>query len=93
MTNLETGREVWIGDGKGEKGLRPLLEALGRKVRRRIRSVVSDLRYRAVLADLLSGRLDTRPLLHRQWMNEGLNALRRRIFSAAPLTLSAPQLK
>lgn len=85
VTNLETGCVVWIGDGKGEKGLRPLLEALGRKGRRRIRGVVSDLGYRAALADLLSRAVWVLDRFHIvQWMNEGLNALRRRIFSAAP---------
>ena len=29
MTNLKTGRVVWIGDGKGRRGLLPLLRALG----------------------------------------------------------------
>ena len=33
VTNLETGRVVWIGDGKGRKGLLPFLRALGPKGR------------------------------------------------------------
>ena len=43
VTNLKTGRVVWIGDGKGRKGLLPFLRALGPKGRRKIRGVVSDL--------------------------------------------------
>ena len=38
VTNLATGRVVWIGDGKG---LLPFLRALGPKGRRKLRGVVS----------------------------------------------------
>jgi transposase len=31
VTDMLSGKVVWIGDGKGEKGLRPFLEALGPK--------------------------------------------------------------
>jgi transposase len=44
-----SGRVVWIGDGKGEKGLLPFLEALGSKGCRRLRGVVSDLGYKGVI--------------------------------------------
>ena len=37
VTNLLSGRVVWIGDGKGEKGFSAFLEALGERGRRRIR--------------------------------------------------------
>src|SRR2546426_1262906 len=38
-------RVVFIGDGKGEKGLKPFWEALGPRGRRRIRGTTSDLGY------------------------------------------------
>ena len=53
VTDLESGRVVWIGDGKGRKGLLPFLRALGAKGRRKIRGVVSDLGYQSIIASRL----------------------------------------
>ena len=53
VTDLASGRVVWIGDGKGRKGLLPFLRALGPKGRRKIRGVVSDLGYQSILASRL----------------------------------------
>ena len=38
VTNLESGRVVWIGDGKGRRGLLPFLRALGARGRRKLRA-------------------------------------------------------
>jgi transposase len=85
VTNLKSGKVVWIGDGKGEKGLLPFLEALGDKGRRRIQGAVSDLGYQAVLAEQLPAAVHVLDRFHIiQWMNEALNQLRRRLFSGAP---------
>jgi transposase len=85
VTNLRTGKVVWIGDGKGEKGLLPFLELLGPRGRRRIRGAVSDLGYQAVLATYLPKAVHVLDRFHIvQWMNEALNQLRRRLFSGAP---------
>lgn len=85
VTNLETGCVVWIGDGKGQKGLAPFFQELGRKARRRIRGAVSDLGYREALANNVPDAVWILDRFHIvQWLNEGLNALRRRIFSGAP---------
>jgi transposase len=85
VTDLESGHVVWIGDGKGEKGFLPFIEALGPKGQRRIRGVVSDLGYKSVVETHLPRAI---PILDRfhivQWMNEALNQLRRRLFSGAP---------
>jgi transposase len=85
VTDLESGHVVWIGDGKGEKGFLPFVEALGPKGQRRIRGVVSDLGYKSVVETHLPRAI---PILDRfhivQWMNEALNQLRRRLFSGAP---------
>jgi transposase len=85
VTNLLSGRVVWIGDGKGEKEFLPFLEALGERGRRRIRGAVSDLGYQAVLAAQLPHAVHVLDRFHIvQWVNEALNQLRRRLFSGAP---------
>lgn len=85
VTNLKSGRVVWIGDGKGRKGLLPFLRALGRKGRRKLRGVVSDLGYRSIIADQLPHAVHVLDRFHIvQWVNEALNQIRRRLFSGAP---------
>jgi transposase len=85
VTNLKTGRVVWIGDGKGEKGLLPFLELIGGRGRKRIRGAVSDLGYQAVLTRHLPHAAHVLDRFHIvQWVNEALNQLRRRLFSGAP---------
>jgi transposase len=85
VTDLERGRVVWIGDGKGEKGVQPFLAALGRRAKRRIQGAVSDLAYRPVLTRELPHAVHVLDRFHIvQWMNEALNHLRRRLFSGAP---------
>jgi transposase len=85
VTDLESGQVVWIGDGKGERGFLPFLEALGPRGRRRIRGVVSDLGYKRVIETHLPKAITILDRFHIvQWMNEALNQLRRRLFSAAP---------
>ena len=89
-----SGQVVWIGDGKGEKGMRPFLEALGPKGRRRIQGVVSDLGYHTVITTWLPKAVHILDRFHIvQWMNEALNQLRRRIFSAAPIDEMGRTLK
>lgn len=85
VTNLETGRVVWIGDGKGRKGLLPFLRVLGPKRRRKLRGVVSDLGYLRIIVARLPRAVHILDRFHIvQWLNEALNQLRRRLFSAAP---------
>jgi len=85
VTDLEKGQVVWIGDGKGEQGLLPFLAALGPRGRRRIRGVVSDLGYKNVVENRLPHAVTILDRFHIvQWMNDALNQLRRRLFSAAP---------
>ena len=45
VTNLESGCVVWIGDGKGRKGLLPFLRALRAKGRRKLRVCRGSSRY------------------------------------------------
>jgi transposase len=85
VTNLETGKVVWIGDGKGEKGALPFFQALGKKGCRRIRGAVSDLGYQGAVAAHLPKAVHILDRFHIvQWMNEALNQIRRRLFSGAP---------
>jgi transposase len=85
VTDLVSGRVVWIGDGKGEKGLRPFLQLLGKKGCRRIRGVISDLGYQEAIATHFPRAAHILDRFHIvQWMNEALNQLRRRLFGAAP---------
>ncbi len=85
VTDLESGQVVWIGDGKGKKGLLPFLRALGAKGRRKIRGVVSDLGYQSIIASRLGHAVHVLDRFHIvQWVNEALTGLRRRLFSGAP---------
>jgi transposase len=85
VTDLESGRVVWIGNHKGRRGLLPFLRALGPKGRRNIRGVVSDLGYQAIVTSRLPRAAHVLDRFHIvQWVNEALNRLRRRLFSGAP---------
>lgn len=87
VTNLESGRVVWIGDGKGRPGLEPFFQALGRKRCRKIRGVVSDLGsgYQTVIAEYLPKVRHALDRFHIvQWLNEALNQIRRRVFGGRP---------
>lgn len=85
VTDLDSGRVVWINEGKGEPAFQPFLEALGPRGRRRIRGVVCDLGYKGAVETHLPKAI---PILDRfhivHWMNDALNRLRRRLFSQAP---------
>ena len=94
VTNRETGRVIWIGEGKGRKGLLSFLRALGPKRRRKIRGVVSDLGYPRIIAKRLRSAVHILDRFHIvQWLNEALNQLRRRLFSAAPRDPVGRQMK
>jgi transposase len=85
VTDLESGRVVWIGNGKGRPGLLPFLRALGAKGRRKIRGVVSDLGYQSIIASRLRHAIHVLDRFHIvQWVNDALTQLRRRVFSGAP---------
>lgn len=85
VTDLQSGRVVWIGNGKGRKGLLPFLRALGAKGRRKLRGVVSDLGYQSIIAARLRHAVHVLDRFHIvQWVNEALTQLRRRLFSGAP---------
>ena len=94
VTDLESERVVFIGDGKGEKGLKPCLDALGRRGRRRIRGTTSDLGYLPLLQEALPKATHLLDRFHIvKWLNEALKQLRRRIFGGAPRDATGRELK
>jgi transposase len=94
VTNLANGRVVWIGDGKGRRGLLPFLRALRAKGRRKLQGVVSDLGYLAIIIARLPHAVHILDRFHIvQWVNRALDELRRRLFSAAPRDALGSALK
>jgi transposase len=94
VTDLLTERVVFIGDGKGEKGLKPFLEALGPRRRRRIRGTTSDLGYLPLLQQAFPKATHLLDRFHIvKWLNEALKQLRRRIFGGAPRDAVGRELK
>jgi len=87
VTDLKSGRVVWIGDGKREATLARFFEILGKKRRRRIELVVSDLGS-GYLGPIEKYVPQARHILDRfhivQWVNEALSQLRRRVFGGGP---------
>ena len=87
VTDLESGRVVWIGDGKTEESLAGFFRELGPKRCRRIVGVVSDLSP-AYMAAIMAAVPQAIHLLDRfhiiQWVNEALEKIRREVFGGAP---------
>ncbi len=85
VSDLETGRVVYIGDGKGKKGFYPFVEKLGKRARRRIKGTASDLGYLSLLKKKFKKALHVLDRFHIvKWMNDAINKLRRRLFGGAP---------
>jgi transposase len=94
VTDLKTGQVVWIGDGRGEKGLLPFLRKLGKTGRRRIRGVVSDLGYVGIIERRLPQAIRILDRFHIvQWMNHALEEIRRAVFGRAPRDATGRRLK
>jgi len=87
VTDLITGRVVWVGDGKGRRPLEHFFQALGGKRCKKIQGVVSDLAA-GYLEAIVQAIPQAKHVLDRfhiiQWANEALNQIRRRIFGGAP---------
>ena len=87
VTDLESGRVVWVAEGKRSEALAQFFEQLGKRGCRRIRIVVSDLggSYLPVIAKYVPHARHVLDRFHIvQWLNEALNELRRRVFGGAP---------
>jgi transposase len=87
VTDLASGRVVWIADGKREAALNAFFAALGPQRCRRIEVVVSDLGG-GYLASIARHIPTARHVLDRfhivQWLNEAVNEVRRGLFGASP---------
>jgi transposase len=87
VTDLISGRVVWVGDGKGKEPLEAFFCELGGKRCKKIQGVVSDL-AEGFLQAIAGAIPQAKHVLDRfhivQWANEALNEVRRRIFGGAP---------
>lgn len=85
VTDLETGKVVYIGDGKGNDAMDAFLLLLGEPARKRVRVTASDLGYLEKLKKAFPGAVHVLDRFHIiQWVNEALNKLRREIFGGGP---------
>ncbi len=87
VSDLETGRVVWIGDGKRKKALEDFFIKLGKRGCKRLRIVTSDLAagYVEVIGRYAH---HVRHILDRfhivKWLNEAIKQVRRRVFGGVP---------
>ncbi len=87
VTDLETGKVVWIGEGKKEETLLAFFRELGPKGRRKIIGVVSDLSqaYRNAIDRAVPHAIHLLDRFHIiKWVNEAVDEIRRETFGAAP---------
>jgi len=87
VSNLMTGRVVWIGDGSGEAALNKFFDALGPKACKAIRVVVSDLApgYVRAITKRTPKAVHILDRFHIvKWLNEAVDSIRRQLFGGAP---------
>jgi len=87
ITDLEKGTVVWIGEGKKAETLSAFFRELGRKRRRRLKGVISDLgpAYLAAIAEWVPHAIHLLDRFHViKWVNEAVDAIRREVFGGAP---------
>jgi transposase len=96
VTDLESGRVVYLGDGKTEEALAGFFEQLGPRACKRIQGVVSDLAasYLNVIVRYVPHAKHAIDRFHIvQWVNRALSDVRRRIFGGAPKNGLGRELK
>jgi len=87
VSDLETGRVVWIAEGKRKAALEAFFVKLGKQGCKRLQIVTSDLGagYVEVIGRYAK---HARHILDRfhivKWLNEAIKQLRRRVFGGAP---------
>jgi transposase len=87
VSDLETGRVVWIAEGKRKKALEAFFVKLGNRGCKRLQIVTSDLGagYVEVIGQYAQ---HARHILDRfhivKWANEAIKQIRRRVFGGAP---------
>jgi len=87
VTDLQTGRVVYLGDGKREEALEGFFLSLGKKACNKIRGVITDLAssYLNVVQRHVPKAMHALDRFHIvQWANRALSDVRRRTFGAAP---------
>lgn len=85
VSDLRRGKVLYVGEHKGEEGLLPFVEQIGKKAAKRIKVAVADLGYeRAIEKHFKKARyvLDRFHIV--KWINEGFDKIRRRVFGGAP---------
>lgn len=93
VTDLETGKVVHIGDGKGSDAMDAFVERLGTRADR-IRVTASDLGYLEKLKKAFPDAIHVLDRFHIvQWANEALNKLRREIFGGGPKDETGKEFK
>lgn len=87
VTDLDKGTVVWIGEGKKSETLAGFFRELGRKRRRRLKGVISDLgpAYVSTIAEWVPHAIHLLDRFHViKWVNEAVDAIRREVFGGAP---------
>lgn len=87
VTDLDKGMVVWIGEGKKSETLAGFFRELGRKRRRRLKGVISDLgpAYVSTIAEWVPHAIHLLDRFHViKWVNEAVDAIRREVFGGAP---------
>ncbi len=87
VSDLETGRVVWIAEGKRKEALETFFVKLGKRGCKRLRIITSDLAAGYVEVIGRYAR-HVRHILDRfhivKWLNEAVKQVRRRVFGGAP---------
>jgi transposase len=87
VSNLASGRVVWIGDGSGGSVLNGFFDAIGTKACNAIKVVVSDLApgYVRAITKRTPKAVHILDRFHIvKWLNEAVDNLRRQLFGGAP---------
>jgi transposase len=87
VTDLKSGKVVWIGEGKKGETLASFFKELGRKRCHRLEGVISDLgtAYVTTIAEWVPHVLHLLDRFHViKWVNEAVDAIRREVFGGAP---------
>ena len=96
VSDLESGRVVYLGEGKTEGALAAFFDQLGPRGCKRIQGVVSDLAasYLNVIVKYVPHAKHAIDRFHIvQWVNRALSDVRRRLFGGAPKNGLGRELK
>jgi transposase len=94
ITDLESGRVIHIGDGKGKAAIQEFVDRLGPLRAKKIRVTASDLGYLKKLQDAFPNAVHVLDRFHTvKWMNDAVNEVRREVFGGAPDTEAGKTMK